>query len=71
MADVTGQAGRTEARRPSSDGRRFVGPAGAVFVPHPLLDETTIETKVASGEWVPFEEPKPAKKTASKSSPKK
>lgn len=70
MADVTGQAGRTEARRPASDTRRFVGPAGAVFVPHPLLDEVTIETNVQSGEWTPIEESKPVKK-ATKSPSKK
>lgn len=63
-------AGRTVARR-ESVGQRYVGQAGAVFVPHPLLDETTIESKVAAGEWTPFEEPKPAKKTAPKPSPKK
>jgi hypothetical protein len=64
MADDK-NVGRTRARRPADD-RRFVGPAGAVFVPHPYLDEDTIASKIASGEWTPVEEPKPAKKAASK-----
>lgn len=62
-------AGRTLARRPV-DGQRYVGAAGAVFVPHPLIDETTIASMVASGEWTPLEEQKP-KKAAVKRSPKK
>lgn len=58
MADK--HAGRTQERRPA-DNRRFVGPAGAVFVPHPLVDEVTIASKVASGEWTPVEESAPTK----------
>ncbi|HEY9353791.1 MAG TPA: hypothetical protein VIP28_11095 [Nocardioides sp.] len=69
MADDDKHAGRTQARRPS-DKRRFVGLAGAVFVPHPLVDEETIATKVESGEWTPVEDKVPAKKTASKPSEK-
>ena len=63
-------AGRTQARR-ESDGRRFVGPSGAVFVPHQLIDEDTIQSKVDSGEWTPVVEKSSAKKAASKPSPKK
>jgi hypothetical protein len=68
MADDK-HAGRAQERRPSDD-RRFVGPAGAVFVPHPLVDEDTIAVKVASGEWTLLEEQAP-KKSAAKRSPKK
>lgn len=46
--------------------RRFRGPVGAVFVPHPTVDETTIASKVASGEWTPVEESKPAKRAPAK-----
>lgn len=63
--------GRTQERRPA-DQRRFIGPAGAVFVPHPLVDETTIASKVESGEWSELlpESSKPAKKAAAKPSSK-
>lgn len=37
--------------------RRYVGPAGAVFVPN--VDDETIRGKVSAGEWKPFVEPKP------------
>lgn len=63
MSAELGQAGRTEARRPA-DKRRFRGSAGAVFVPHPLIDEVTIQSYLAAGEWSLVEE-KPAKKAAS------
>jgi len=46
--------------------RRFRGPGGAVFVPHPTVDESTIAMAVASGEWTPVEEPKPAKRAPAK-----
>jgi hypothetical protein len=59
--------GRTLARREDVE-QRYVGPAGAVFVPHAQLDDETLASKVASGEWTLHE---PAKKTASKRSPKK
>lgn len=49
------------------DKRRFVGPAGAVFVPHETVDEVTIKTLVDAGEWT-LVESKPAKKTAPKPS---
>lgn len=62
-------AGRTTARR-AVDGQRYVGAAGAVFIPHPLIDEVTIASMVASGEWTLLEEPKPAKKAVAKRSPK-
>lgn len=53
-----------------TDKRRFVGPSGGVFVPHPTVDEVSIATAVASGEWTPVVEklatPQPVKKTARK-----
>lgn len=55
-------AGRTQSRRPVDD-RRFVGPSGAVFVPHSLIDEVTIARNVEAGEWTPVE-PRPVKKAA-------
>ena len=60
MTAEVGQAGRIEARRPA-DSRRFIGPAGAVFVPHPLIDEDTIAANVASGDWTEVQpDPEPA-----------
>jgi len=48
--------------------RRFRGPGGAVFVPHPTVSEDTINAKVAAGEWSPVEA---EKKAPAKRAPKK
>ncbi len=51
-----------------ADKRRFRGPGGGVFVPHPTVAEETLEQHVKLGEWVEVEETKPApsKKAAAK-----
>jgi hypothetical protein len=48
--------------------RRFRGQAGAVFVPHPSISETTIKARVEAGDWTPIqptEKKAPAKRAAS------
>ena len=56
-----------------ADKRRFRGPGGGVFVPHPTVSEETVQQYVELGEWTPVEVEKPApapaprKRAASKS----
>lgn len=49
-----------------ADKRRLRGPGGAIFVPHPTVDESTIKSKRATGEWSEVEEPKPTPKKSTR-----
>ena len=52
--------------------RRLRGASGAIFVPHHTIDDVTIASQIASGEWSEIEESKPAaKKAPAKKSDKK